>query len=469
MNPFRPLKFVSDFVDETIALYVNDGQIPLSRIETFKLKTLLTVVIIVHQFNTTLISRACFGYFSEFALRWFVHHSTVAWRALYRASVKIILKKYDITNARLVADDTERTRASSTKKIVGVHKIFNKKRTSYEIAQEFVVCILVTDSITVIVDIIPYIPDPEIKKWKKREAERKKLNKSLPIGEKLKPEPEPKRDRAYPTKERIALSSMLRFKMYFPNINVKSILFDAAYNTPFLVSMCRRRFPTTQIISRLASNQLVSNRSGRHISVTEYFSSVAIREYTVKVRGFKDVQVEIKSARIHVQSLNRWEHVVAIRYKGQANFRYHSGTDMSWRGQDIVFELGFRWLIEVVHEDWKLYEGYGRSATHREKTGLECGLGLSSMVDTCLLSHPQQVRLAQSGQPLRTVGTVSRAAEMEFLVQTIDDILEASNPKAKLSELTELLESVYIARKSRKHLCGVDLQDAIRGPPQRYV
>lgn len=465
MKFFKPLPFVREFVNALKVQQLKEGQKPLTRIQTMKLSFLLTAVILSSRLNLALFSRMAFGQYSEFALRWFLKHSHVAWAKLYRSALRVVFEKYQITKGRLVFDDTERIRANSTKDIFGVHRIKNKKNGGFNQAQEFVSTVLVTDEITVLIDLVPYLPDPKISKWKALDKKRKKDNKGKPPKEKKKPIPKPERTKGFPTKEEIAISSMFRFGCFFPEIEVTSILFDAAYHTRHLLNSCRRRYPDAQIASRLAKSQLVANRKGKYVRIDDSFKSVAFRSYRLKIRGQHDTQVEIKSARLPIRSLGRWEHVVAVRYKGQKDFRYFGATNLSWRAQDVVFEIEFRWLIEVVHEDWKLYEGYGRAATQRGYTGLECGLGLSSLVDTCLLTHPDQIRLAQSNQPLRTAGALVRKAESEFLVQTIESFLEFSNPKELLPALTSIIETLHEARCSRKHLSGVVLSNSSRDGP----
>ncbi len=72
------------------------------------------------------------------------------------------------------------------------------------------------------------------------------------------------------------------------------------------------------------------------------------------MRGGKEVEVVVGSARKRF--------VIALKYPGEAEYRFLAATDLSWRTLDIVGTYTLRWLAEVFFSDWKLNEGWGQLA-----------------------------------------------------------------------------------------------------------
>lgn len=102
------------------------------------------------------------------------YHASIAWHWLLRASVIILLEKYNLTEGSLLLDETERQRAKKTSKIFKTHKMKAKKTGGYMNGQEIVFLILVTSKITLPVDFRFYKPDPDMTAWRK---ERDRLRK----------------------------------------------------------------------------------------------------------------------------------------------------------------------------------------------------------------------------------------------------------------------------------------------------
>jgi hypothetical protein len=70
-------------------------------------------------------------------------------------------------------------------------------------------------------------------------------------------------------------------------------------------------------------------------------------------------------------------HVVAIKYEGEAEYRYLTGSNLTWKGIDIVRAYCTRWLVEVFFQDWKMYDGWGKLASQRGVDGACRGVYLS--------------------------------------------------------------------------------------------
>ena len=61
-------------------------------------------------------------------------------------------------------------------------------------------------------------------------------------------------------------------------------------------------------------------------------------------------------------------------------------TDVTWRTLDILQCYTLRWLVEVVLEDWKLYDGWAGLAKQPDEDGSVRGVTLSLLLDHALLT-----------------------------------------------------------------------------------
>lgn len=227
---------------------------------------------------------------------------------------------------------------------------------------------------------------------------------------------------------------------------------------------CARAFPKANFNSQLKRAQKVKVGKKREISVQQYFSSVRFINKTLNIRGKLSKSIEFASARLFVKSWNRKMHVVAFSYEGEEKFRYICASQLTWRAEDIILSYGFRWLVEVVIEDWKLYDGRGQEACQYGIEGAYRGVQLSLLLAHFLLQHPSQRRLHREGKPLQTVGTLKNALKLDSLHQTIKTILEFENPKKKLDELMQTMRDLLFIRSSDKHMSGRELKDLRPSP-----
>jgi Transposase DDE domain len=194
----------------------------------------------------------------------------------------------------------------------------------------------------------------------------------------------PERNCLYPTKIQLALRLLQEFKDAHGNIKVKAVLADALYGEAGFMNAASQIFDKVQVISQLRENQNIEYK-GKKRNLKDYFNTTNKGvEVTLRVRGGKDVNATVSSARLKVTAHGKKRFVIALKYEGESDYRYLVATDMTWRTMDIIQAYTFRWLVEVFFEDWKLYEGWGREAKQLDEEGSSRGLILSLLLDHCL-------------------------------------------------------------------------------------
>ena len=129
-------------------------------------------------------------------------------------------------------------------------------------------------------------------------------------------------------------------------------------------------------------------------------------------------------------------------------------SKLTWKGEDIIRAFAFRWLVEVVIEDLKQFDGWGKDASQYGFEGASRGLSLSLLLDHFLIQHPKQLRLHQTGKSLQTTGSFRNQLQFESLFRSIKSIVESDDPKAKLKEITRSVDELMVLRPSFKHMAG---------------
>ena len=160
-----------------------------------------------------------------------------------------------------------------------------------------------------------------------------------------------------------------------------------------------------------------------------------------------------------VKSHGRTLHIVAIKYDGEAEYRYLAATELTWQSINIIRAYAFRWLIEVVNFDWKQYNGWGRKAYQHGADGACRGVILSLLVDCFLLTHPIQVHQSRSGLSLYTTGSLVKRLQYDSILKAIEDIFAHPNPQEALKDLARNIENTVRLTSSTKHLIGVKMED----------
>ena len=125
----------------------------------------------------------------------------------------------------------------------------------------------------------------------------------------------------------------------------------------------------------------------------------------------------VSSARLKVKAHGKKRFVIALKYFGKENYRYLVAIDVSWLPSDIIQAVTNRWLVEVIEEDWKLYEGWGREAKQYDEEGSSRGLILSLLLDHWHRIHPNQKVRLENKLPAYTVGSLLRYASNGSVVR----------------------------------------------------
>ncbi len=451
-----PFTEARTFLDELTALRtpVIAGNTELSKIQAHWMSVCITAMVCMGMFCFARIQRASAGRFSARAFSWMLHYSKICWDALFEKSVLRLVKLFG-DKGFLIIDDSDRLRAKSTSKLFGIQKLKDKKTGGYANGQNIVMLLFVTDKMTFPVGFRFFIPDPAWVKW--RNEDRNLRLKKVPA--RLRPK-KPRRSGVHPTKITIAGELVEKFKTLVPTANITAINADAAYSCPEFLDKCGSIFSNVQIISQIRGNQIV--RYGKKLKpiqeVTESLTPVTTK---ILLRGKIDQAITYVNMRVWVKSHNRVLHVIALKYDNETEYRYLIATDLTWRGLDVIRAYSTRWLIEVFFQDWKAYDGWGKSACQRGIDGARRGVILSLLVDHFLLSHPLQLARVKAGVAVFTAGSLQRYLQSRGILDSVAQILESPDPKEALRELFNTIEKWVEFRPSDKHMTGREMGEFI--------
>jgi hypothetical protein len=191
--------------------------------------------------------------------------------------------------------------------------------------------------------------------------------------------------------------------------------------------------------------------------VKTYFSKHQGVSQVVSVRGGKNNEMTVGSARLVVKAHGTKSFVIAVKNQDEAEYRYLVATDLTWRTLDILQCYTLRWLVEVFFEDWKLYEGWTGMAKQPDEDGSVRGVTLSLLLDHALLIHPEQRACLENRTPALTVGSLKRAAQGEALLSLVRKILLETDPLRMLEQLAEKIKELFLLAPSKKHMSGRDI------------
>ena len=461
---FTLLPFIDAYVDsldEAIKKHTPGRK--LSWTQKGWLKFCLMGILLTNSICWAAFERGSLGAYRLGALSWMFRHSGIDWEGLWHASVSVVLEQYGLREGVLVADDSDHQRAKLTTQIWKAHKIFDKKTGGYFNGQTLVFLVLVTPPITLPVGFRFYQPDPKQVAWRK---EDKRLRKG---GKKKTERPAaPAPDPVYPAKAELVLDLIQEFREHYPEIKIKAVLADALFGTQaFMDEASRLGGGQVQVISQLRNNQNIWFRN-RQWSLVAYFNSYPGAPTRLRIRGGKEVDVVVGSARLHVCAHGRKRFVIALKYSGETEYRFLVATDLSWRTQDILQTQTLRWRVEVFFEDWKLYEGWGQMAKQPGEEGSSRGLILSLLLDHALLLHPEQRARLENPLPAYTVGSLQRLSQGEAILEEVRSLLTAENVAECLAQLAERIKMWFPLTPSRKHMSGNDLGRQEPTPSLRY-
>ena len=460
----QPLPFVKTFIDAlNEAIEEHKPGWGLSGIQKTWLSFCILGIVITNSVCWAKFERASVGSYSLAALSWMFRHSKILWDVLLHMSVRVILRRYGITEGILVIDDSDKKRSKWTPKIAYAHKLKDKANGGFINGQSVVFLVLVTPKITLPVGCAFYMPDPALSAWYKEDKKLKKQG----VPAKQRP-PKPSQNDTYPTKQKIALGLLKEFCSYHPTLTVKCVNADALYGTEAFMDEASEICNQTQVISQLRSNQNVRFRN-REYSVAEYFSKYPGTPHKITIRGGQEVTAIVGSARLYVCAHHKKRFVIAVKYEGEDEYRYLVAKDLTWRTVDIVQAHTLRWLVEVFIEDWKSNEGWGRLTKLPDEDGSSRSLILSLLVDHCLLLHPEQQARIENNLPAYTVGSLTDQIKLDCLFDFIRDLLSQDDPQERLNLLTETLKGkIFPLHLSQKHMVTRDLGRLEPTPALKY-
>jgi len=443
------LPFIEEFItelDQALRDHSPEGK-GLTRKQKGFLSFCLMGILVTNSVCWARFERASLGDYAVGALSWMFRHAPIPWNLLLHMGIRIIFRKYNIKNGVLVTDDTDHKRSKVTSRIHRAYKVFDKKTNGYFNGQTIVFLILVSESITIPVGFAFYSPDPVLKAWKK---EDKRLL-ALGVAKNCRP-PEPPRNPEHPTKEKLAITLMEDFARYHPKIKVKSVNGDNHYSTASFMDRAKQLFGG-QALGTIKANQKVRSR-GKNIGVSEYFEQNPPIKQKLRIRGGEEVEVFVASARLYVPSHGKKRFVIALRYSEQDEFTYVCAAELTWRTMDILETWTLRWLVEVLIEDFKEYEGWGQLAKQQGAEGSSRGLVLSLLCDLALFLHPSQEACIENKRPAFTVGSLLRKARTQALLLFLKTLVACEEGHRKLEQLAQKIEEVFELKPSTKHMSG---------------
>ena len=455
--------FVSSFVEAlNLAIEKHKPGCALSRTQRGWISFCIMAILITNSVCWARFERAGLGGYSLAALSWVFRHSKIPWELLLVISVRVILKRYGIKEGSLVEDDTDKRRSKSTTKIGYLHKLKDKATGGFLMGQCIVFLVLVTPKITIPVGFRFYMPDPVMTEWNKKNKALKKIG--IPAQQRP---PKPPKNENYPTKQELALSLLEQFRQHHPDIKIRCIVADALYGRHSFMDKASRIYGGIQVISQLKLDQNVLFMK-KKMTVEHYFAKHPGIPREVTIRGDKQIKATIGSTRLHVCAHGKKRFVVALKYDGEERYRYLVASDMSWRTIDIVQASTQRWLVEVFHEDWKSYEGWGKLTKHQGEEGSSQSLILSLLTDHCLLLHPEQLARIENNLHACTVGSLQARVKVDALLDFIRELVSSENPNERLSQLGEIIKEIFSLEPSKKHMIGRDLGRLEPTPSLKY-
>lgn len=459
----HPLPCVKAFVEAlNDALSALKPKARLSWSQRTWLVTVLTGIVVTEVLCWTVFERRSLGRFKASGLRWMFSHAKIGWSWLLQASVWVIVAHYGITAGQLLIDDSDKRRAKVTRRIAGAHKVKDKKSGGYFNGQEMLFLVLVTDRVTLPVDVRFYVPDPKVSAWRKRYQAQKR--EGIPARERdRRPWPNPK----YPSKAELAIAMLKAFTQAFTAVKVRCVIADALYGSGSFMDQASAVTAGAQVISELRANQLVVCR-GKALSLARYFARQPGVTTLLSIRGQEPRPVVMLAARLYVKAHRKKRFVVALRYAGEEHYRFLVASDLSWRHIDIARAYSLRWLVEVFIQDWKAHGGWNRLTKHQGEEGSTRGVILSLLCDHLLLLHPEHAARLKNKQPGLPVGCMIERLKMDALVGTVTDIVTADDPQAALEAFVQLISEIMPNRPSRKHLAGLELGRLEPTPALRY-
>lgn len=288
------LPFVKIYIEELEdAVKKYDPNAKISKIQKSWLAFCIMAIYITRTVCWAKFERAILGRKSAASISWMFRKADIPWQFLLTASTMAVIKRFGITRGRLAIDETDKKRSKAAKLIYKLHKIKDKTSGGYINGQKLVFLFLITDLVSIPVGFEFYVPDPELKKWRKNDEKLKKG-----VSKKNRPT-KPIRNPNCPTIAEIALGLMKQFRIEHPCMMIDCILADALYGTNDFMDKASAVFGGVQVISQIRRNQNVLFRN-RKMGVEQYFLSYPGTRQKIAIRGGKLEKATVGSARLHV-------------------------------------------------------------------------------------------------------------------------------------------------------------------------
>jgi len=446
---FNALYFVVIYVNDLVGqLKLLNAEANLSRTQKLWLSFVLSAIIVSNTICWSVFERMCNGKHKSTKLLGMFRRGIICWDKLMIASIKLIIKRYNLKEGVLLLDDSDKSRSKNVKKLHAAHKVKDKATGGYSIAQNVMFLVLVTDRVTIPLGFAFYEPDADWVAWRKEDRKLKKAG----IARKDRPkEPEKKTK----NKRELAVGLVESFKKHFPDFKVRSVCADCYFGNKAFSDGIHEAYKTVQIISQIRGNQVVYMK-GKPVQVTTLFERYAGTPEVINCRG-ESKDVVMYGMRIKVKAYDRKLFVIALKYKGEDDYRYITATDLSWRAIDIVSAYTLRWFVEVFIQDWKGHMGFDNMAIQQGVDGSFRGLTLSLLADHALNFHPEQSALIDAKAPAGTVGSLTRRIKIEALLESIKTLVYSDNPKEAYKQMADSLMNIYELNRSKRNMVKVDM------------
>jgi hypothetical protein len=246
----KTIPFVEEFVKELdLCLGRHNPQLRLTFSQRYWLSFCLSGILLTNSVCWARFERASLGKYTKSALSWMFRCSLIPWDSLLFLSVKLLLASYGITQGTLIIDDSDKKRSKNTTRLFSTYKVYDKSTAGYFNGQTLVFLLFVTPTVTFPVGVAFYQPDPALAHWRKEDERLKKLH----IPKKCRP-PLPQKNKAYPTKQEIAMNLLLRFREQYAEVKVQMVVADAFYGIDEFLEKSQGLFGT-QVVSQVGTER----------------------------------------------------------------------------------------------------------------------------------------------------------------------------------------------------------------------
>jgi hypothetical protein len=242
-----------------------------------------------------------------------------------------------------------------------------------------------------------------------------------------------------------------RFHAQQPPLRVFGLTADALSGTAPLVDGASALFGGVPVIAQRRSHQTVRlHKRAPHVAA--YFATHPGPPHAIRLRGGEEGIAIVGSARVSVCSHQTKRFVVALPYEGEETYRYLIASDLRWRTLDMVQGQTLRWLVEVFMQDWKSSAGWRQLTKQPGEEGARQRVILRLLVAHRLFVHPDPQAQLTNNLPAYTVGRLRANAQVEGLVEVIDDLVSSDHPQDTLKRFTHALHEVFSCGRSKKHM-----------------